>query len=246
VLNRAPGGVKVGCVSPIPEYPEEVILTSTTHATPPLSRTEALRGIYIDFEGRLEGPPVLLGVLWVPRQGRDPRFVQYIVDSRFRSAVSPPRTESRPLERAIELLVRRATDQRRVLIGWSTHEVDVVREHAPGIADQFEAVYRDGKAAAKRWRSRERPDLDIERDERKRKHRLSVYAQLFDYPRPDDLGVKDVGMALGRLRSTVASVDFEHLDDRKKCEWEMVLRHNEFDCRATRHVCVAALDSLGG
>lgn len=228
------------------ENPEEATPTSTRHAAPPLSRTEVRRGIYIDFEGRLEGPPVLLGVLWVPRQGRDPRFVQYVLDSSFRSAVSPPRTEARPLERAIELLVRRAADQRRVLIGWSTHEIDVVRGHAPGIADRFEAVYRDGKAAAKRWRSVERPDLAIEPDERKRKHRLGVYAELFDYPRPDDLGVKDVGMALGRLRSKLASVDFEDLDDGKKHEWEMILRHNEFDCRATRHVCVAALDGLGG
>jgi hypothetical protein len=206
---------------------------------------EARRGIYIDFEGRQTGPPVLLGVLWVSRQRREPRLVRYVVDPGFRSAAAPPRTQVRPLSRAIELLVKRATDQGRLIIGWSSHELDIVQNFCPEMADRFETVYRDSKRVAKRWRSIKQPDLDIERDERKRKHRLDAYAAIFGLPRPMDLGLKDVGMALGRIGSALESSDFGRIADRRKLEWEMILRHNEFDCRATRHVCISGLEALG-
>jgi hypothetical protein len=170
--------------------------------------------------------------------------VQYVVDPHFASVATPPTTQIRLLDRAIELLVKRAENQNRVLIGWSSHECAIVREYCPLLADRFEAVYCDGRQTAKRWRRIVRPDLHIERDERKRKHRLDVYAAVFGFSRPEDLGVKDVGMALGRLRSALESTDFRQLSARRKREWELILKHNEFDCRAARHVCLSAIEAI--
>src|SRR5665811_717709 len=96
----------------------------TDHARPfrHLTEAEALRALYVDFEGEKDRPPVLLGV---HRRGRGARpYVQQdVVDEVFEGLV--PRYL--PLLDAVDNVVRRAEDGARRIVSWSEHDLNVVR-----------------------------------------------------------------------------------------------------------------------
>ena len=97
-------------------------MTDQSKSFKQLSAAEALRALYIDFEGRKDEAPVLLGV---HRRGRGSRpYVQQdVVDETFAGLV--PRYL--PLRDCVENVVRRAEHGDRRIVSWSQHDLDVVR-----------------------------------------------------------------------------------------------------------------------
>jgi len=165
----------------------------TTRALTP---TQAARAVTIDFEGLTDHRPVLLGSLWIEGRGTDPARIVFRHDhleKPFRSLAGVAdlagyhRYESQRsnLERAIGALVDRAERQRRLIIGWSHHEVQIVREYLPtALADKFESLYRDAKATARRWTT-----ARIQTGQRHRsseRHTLVQYMDTFGMARPVD------------------------------------------------------------
>src|SRR4051794_23508793 len=104
-----------------------------------LSAAEAMRALYIDFEGGRDKPPVLLGI---HRRGRGDRpFVhQVVVDPTFADLGIP----SMSLRAAVAIAVVRAEAGDRRLISWSEHDLKVVRTLAgqdPRLVERFEDRY---------------------------------------------------------------------------------------------------------
>jgi hypothetical protein len=96
----------------------------TDHARPfrHLTGAEALRALYVDFEGEKDTPPVLLGV---HRRGRGARpFVQQdVLDEGFAGLAG----SCLSLHDAVEKVVRRAEHGARRIVAWTEHELRVVR-----------------------------------------------------------------------------------------------------------------------
>jgi hypothetical protein len=200
---------------------------------------EARRAIFLDFEAETGEPPAVLGTLWVSRQGQEPMFRQYVVDPSLRR-LSSPTLVSGSLAGQVRSLIGRAERQHRVLVGWSGHELEVVRAWCPELAPAFEALYRDAKTPAKAWGRL--TGLRPAKDARKRRHRLVAYEAAAGFVRDDALGGKEMAEAIRRVR---ASIDGGVEPSQKRlARWERMLAHNEQDCRATRAVTLRALEDL--
>ena len=120
------------------------------HRIDRLSAADALRALYIDFEGNKDRPPVLLGVHRVGR-GEHPHVQQDVTDPLFDGLV--PRYL--PLLDAVRNVVVSAEHKDRMIVAWTQHELDVVRRGCaedPDLVERFEARYvnrlRRGEALA--------------------------------------------------------------------------------------------------
>jgi hypothetical protein len=141
---------------------------------PRLTLVQARHAIYIDFEGRKNEAPAVLGTLWMrSSRSAEPSTLQYVLDRGLARANLPGATAT-PLPGELNSLLRRCRKQDRVLVGWSLHEVNKVREFVPELADEFDALYRDAKSVAKAWRSLLHPELQPPHEALQPKHRLTV------------------------------------------------------------------------
>lgn len=214
---------------------------------PLLTTDEARRAIYLDVEGRPYEAPVVLGTLWVSRQGQDPMLRRHVVDPAFAPAAVATGLGRSSLRGEIRSLVSRAERQHRVLVGWSEHEVRVVRAFAPEFTDSFDDRYRDARALARRWRKKVHPDYEVIRDARGRKHSLTAYLSLAGYDLPPEYVGGRVGKTIRALREALeVEGSYDAVRPKLQARWLEVLGHNEHDLRATRAICLAALDELAG
>ena len=205
-------------------------MSSATRRFRILSSAEALRALYIDFEGEKDKPPVLLGA---HRRGRGATpFVHFVVvDQAFASLLEPATW----LRDAIENIVRRAEHRDRRIVAWSEHELGVVRKLCaddPDLVARFEARFANARAVAERWRNKchdgDRPDPG----------RLVDYLGLIGYPLPDEAVGGGVGETIRLIR--------DRLDrglpptDGQRARWSRLLEHNRHDCVGMRKVCLRA------
>jgi hypothetical protein len=204
---------------------------------------QARRAIYVDFEGRKNEEPAVLGTLWMPSsRSLEPTALQYVLEGGLARAKLPGVTPT-PLQGELKSLLRRCRKQDRVLVGWSLHEVNKVREFVPELAEAFDALYRDAKSSAKAWRSTLHPDLLPPHEAVQPKHRLTVYAAWTQCLR--DSGEKQIGETIGRLRNAVsAGRSYEELSANLQARWQALLVQNMDDCLMTRDVALHVLEDL--
>jgi hypothetical protein len=199
-----------------------------------LSADEALRALYIDFEGEKDRSPVLLGV---HRRGRGPRpYVHaYFVDEAFAvfgdTALSP--------HDAIARVVRRAEARDRKIVAWSTHELDIVRgfrDVDPELVTRFEARFVNALALAKYWRNK------LQGGAKPAVGRLPDYLAMIDYAVPDEGLGGDVGETIRAIRTTLARDRTPTAHQRER--WRRLLEHNRHDCIGMRRLCIQATREL--
>lgn len=195
-----------------------------------LTADEALRALYIDFEGRKDQPPVLLGTL---RRSRGPRpHVQHdIVDARFGALGSRAMT----LRDAVENVVRRAERGDRRIVSWSEHDLRVVRSMSAEDSDlvaRFERRYANARQVAQRWRNK------IHDGSKPAVGTLGEYLALIGYAVPVEGAAGNVGETVRILRKQLDSdrpVTRRHLE-----RWADLLEHNRHDCAGMKRVCLRA------
>ncbi len=205
-------------------------MTDRAHPFGRLSAAEALRALYIDFEGGKDRPPVLLGI---HRRGRGSRpYVQQdVVDETFAGLV--PRYL--PLHDAVENTVRRAEKGDRRIVAWSEHELDVVKTLAgedPELVARFEARYANARAFSEYWRNK------LHGGDKPESGRLADYLALIGYPVPDDAEAGHVGATIRDLRPRLARG--LPLTAPQQARWDRLVEHNRFDCAGMRAVCLRA------
>jgi hypothetical protein len=200
-----------------------------------LSLDEARHALYIDFEGRKDQAPVVLGVLRRRGRGQRPWVQQVIVDETFASLG----LSTLSLGAAVEAVVMRAERRDRRIVSWSEHDLEVVRtlrEEAPELVERFEARYANALAVAKRWRTlaydRKRPEDG----------RLVSYLALIEYVVPDEAVGGDVGETIRIMRPRLESA--QPLTERHWKRWNDLLEHNRHDCAGMKRVCVLAAAEL--
>lgn len=199
-----------------------------------LSTADALRALYIDFEGQKDQPPVLLGVLRRGGKGSTPFVHHDVVDEAFASLGMPAIS----LRDAVEKAVLRAEHGDRRIVSWSQHDLEVVRtlrDDAKLIA-RFESRYANALSIAKRWRNR------LYDGAKPASGRLGDYLALIGYPVPEDAAPGHVGESIRVLR---------HRLERglspttaQQARWNRLVEHNRHDCAGMRRVCIRATTEL--
>lgn len=197
-----------------------------------LTHAEALRALYIDFEGEKGRVPALLGV-HRRGQGDRPHVEQDLIIGTFASADRDTATDA--LERSVRKLVQRAESGDRRIVAWSEHELMVIRrdlsEH-PRLIDRFEKRFANARVIARRWRNKchdgTKPPTAS----------LPDYLELLGYKVPDDAVGGDVGATLRDIRKRF---DQGKLPTPGQVErWERLIEHNRHDCIGMRKVCLTA------
>lgn len=201
-----------------------------------LSAAEALRALYIDFEGEKDKPPVILGV---HRRGRGARpYVNVdVVDETFASLAA----SSRSLDDAVATVVRRAEYGDRRLVSWTEHDLRVVRtlqDKDPDIVARFEDRYTNARLVARRWRNK------LHGGDNPESGRLVDYLALIGYPVPDEAAAGHVGETIRVLRRRLEQG--LQLTANQRAHWERLVEHNRHDCAGMRRVCLRATQELEG
>lgn len=199
-----------------------------------LSTAEALRALYIDFEGEKDKPPVLLGV---HRRGRGARPFVYVdvVDETFSGLAA----SSRSLRHAVANVVQRAEHGDRRIVSWREHDLNVacaLRDEDPDMVARFEARYANARLIARRWRNKchggDNPDNG----------RLVDYLALVGYQVPDEAIAGQVGETIRVLRHRLKQGLAFTANQRAR--WERLVEHNRHDCVGMRKVCLLATQEL--
>ena len=209
-------------------------MTDPENAFRRLSAAEALRALYIDFEGEKDKLPILLGVLRRAGKGSTPFVHQDVVDEAFASLGVPAIS----LRDAVGKAVLRAEHGDRRIVSWSQHDLEVVRtlrDDAMLIA-RFESRYANALSVAKRWRNK------LYDGAKPASGRLGDYLALIGYPVPEDAAPGHVGESIRVLR---------HRLERglppttaQEARWKRLVEHNRHDCAGMRRVCIRATTEL--
>jgi hypothetical protein len=203
-----------------------------------LSAAEALRALYVDFEGEKDKPPVLLGV---HRRGRGarPYVHSHLLDpdfARFGTVVS--------LRDAVRNVVMRAEKRDARIVAWTEHELKVVRTLSDDDADlvgRFEARFANAKRVAERWRNR------LHGGDKPADGRLASYLARFGYDVPSEGAPGDVGETIRTLRPRLARGQAPTASQAER--WRRLVEHNRHDCIGLRRLTLRAtaeLDSADG
>lgn len=210
-------------------------MTDPAKAFKRLSAADALRALYIDFEGQKDQPPVLLGVLRRGGKGSTPFVHQDVVDEAFASLGVPTMS----LRDAIEKVVFRAERGDRRIVSWSQHDLEVVRtlrDDDPELIARFESRYANALSVAKHWRNK------LHGGAKPASGRLADYLALIGYPVPQDAAPGKVGETIRvlchRLEQGLP------LTTAQQARWKRLVEHNRYDCAGMRRVCVRATMEL--
>ncbi len=203
-----------------------------------LKADEAREAMYLDFEGRIERPPVLLGVV----AGEERRLRQVVLEPTFAPAAGRWNLELMPMTRIVEEIVHRAEHEDRLLVGWSHHEERVVRALCPGeLTERFSARYVSAIETARRWRRRTYPQAGRLPDG----NRLAAYLKLIGYPVAPAHGAGRTGDTLRILGEAFdQGRAWEDLPGRRKARWANLLRHNGADILGLRELCLVATGAV--
>lgn len=221
-----------------------------------LKSAEIGTAIYLDFEGpgRSPGadsapPPWFVGILDPLDAEQDPRIV--VFDPVLQIAGNATGCERGNLRQTLLELIERAELGDRVLVAWSTRELEVARTTL-GTKDfeRFAARYRNAISLCRRWARVCHPEWKFRsgtrgNGSRLRKNALSNYAEALGLRWDSGSGP---GITAGQIRYAREQLakkgTFEAMTAVSKGKWTKALKHNRLDLEIMRKVCVAASGEL--
>jgi hypothetical protein len=195
-----------------------------------ISQNEAERAIYIDFEGFEDASPSLLGIL----VGES--FEQVVFDNRLSLAAKAKRLPSETLQECISRLQTRSTAESRLIIAYSQHEKNVIRNFANV---DLTGSYRDARMILKRWKNSCHRHAPISG------WGLKDFFTFMNYPRGTYLGERKT---TSRLKAVADMLEkkgsYELLTPVVKAKWTKLLEHNKIDCMGMRDLILHAAKEL--
>lgn len=208
----------------------------TRTATRRIKPGEALAGIYVDFEGRKNGDPVLLGILWnAERNGTGPWSIEQVVmDPEMQEVdeATGATCTALSIEAAISSVLDRSDAERRHLISWSEHDRNILKR----ISGDRAFRYRNAIRTARGWRYREETAgtiTDSPQNDDAQRNALRRYETFIGYDRPAER--YDVGDSIRYIRE-LKSVTPGAVD-----RWNTILIHNRHDLLAMRDITFTVL-----
>jgi hypothetical protein len=223
----------------VPLGPHETQHVPRWHYSNRITKREANRAIYFDFEGRMNEPPALMDVYaggWFRHFVFDRDFGPLIKASR----AAGERVFRRRIADAVEKqLLKPAETEDRRLVAFSEHELRSIHSSAgPEMAARVAPRFLNARAFAAAWVNRDRRDLR----EQLESATLENFARIcgFEWPAEYELEPAD---AIKRLRGRLATASKRRRPvGRGSVElWARLLGYNRHDCLATKHIVLRAL-----
>lgn len=199
-----------------------------------LTRQEANRALYFDFEGRKDEPPFLMGVLG-PGGTRQFVFDEGLGPLMRWSREGGHRVCGRRLEVAIhEGVLGPAEAEDRRIVAFSEHELNVIARYVSAdAANRITSRFLNARKFLASWIGREHPEL--------RRggfpSTLADYIELLQFEWPDD--DLEPAYAVAHLRKQCLTAQQSRTE--AITLWDRLLRYNALDCEATRHCVLRAL-----
>jgi hypothetical protein len=187
----------------------------------------------MDFEGNMDKPPTLLGVL--ERSAEANTFHQYILEDVFAPLAQSekhPQLRVDSLDNILKNIDIRH-GQSAAIYAWSSREQTAIDEllFDAKLATQWHDRIIDAKQLAKRWARIRFPNHQFEKKEFRGRHTLDQYLNLIDYRVPTVHGAGKTGARLRLLRETLINGQiYETWPPSKKRYWTNLLAHNMHDC----------------
>ena len=96
-----------------------------------ISKDEAKSAIYLDFEGNKDKPPSFAGTVI------DGEYQGTFLEEEFKSVARHRKMFLQDLPDFTAKLLRTAETEKRIIIAWSTHELDFLSESYPNIEEYY-------------------------------------------------------------------------------------------------------------
>lgn len=205
-----------------------------------LTPEEARRALYIDFEGRKDQAPVLLGCAHRAGRGAKPWVWQAVTAPLFEPLTeADDAVELLPLPAAVERILHRAEAKGRLIVAWSEHELDVVQTYCPQHLVRFEARYVNARALAVYWRNA------CHGGRKPAANDLPSYLGLISYEMPVGAGPGRAGETIRRVGKALEKGNgLAGLTDDQRRRWQQLRDHNLHDCHGMKKVCVTAAEEI--
>jgi hypothetical protein len=185
-----------------------------------ISREEARRAIYVDFEGFKDKSPCIIGILV------EGVLEQVVLDRRLFAAAVASRCRQASIEAVAGEFMTRCRSEGRRLVGYSQHERRMFWQYA-GI--DFVEEYRDARMIANRWWNKCRKGV-VRVD-----NTLKSYLEAIGYPMPASLGT---GNTTARLQAVIEMLGrrlrYPDLTPCVQAKWRDLLAYNRHDCRGMK------------
>jgi hypothetical protein len=200
---------------------------------PRITPEELTSALFVDYEGNMQRDPTLLG--WRV----DGITHGAIVDPDFAPCAHRWRAKKIFLHshRAlVRELITQVSDERRVVIGWSEHDLKLMQALLPPKEqDRLTLLYRNAVKTARSWHARHE-------NRRAPTGELAYFCQLLGFPVPQAYGAGRVGQALRLIRGQLLEGrDYPDLTRRARASWAVVVKHNALDLQAMEFVLHAML-----
>jgi hypothetical protein len=201
-----------------------------------LTAEEARRALYIDFEGRKDEAPVLLGCAHRAGRGEKSWVWQAVTDPLFEPLTRvDDDIELLALADAVARILQRAEAKDRLIVAWSEHELDVVKTYCPEHLARFEARLVNARSFAVYWRNA------CHGGQRPATNTLADYLALIDYEVPDAARPGRAGETIGLVAKALAKGQgIAAMTDNQRRRWQDLRAHNLHDCHGMKRVCVQA------
>ena len=238
--------------------------------SPSLTHTQAVRALYIDFEGGQNLPPSFLGIR--THKGGVDSFEQVVTEEALaptlnldsktwhewpeiylkihevrRTHVAATRRAD-TLEGIAESLTRRAEQEDRRIISWSSHERDVIlaiETLDETVKHSFSARWLDARLIAREWKRKTHPGVVFDKFSGRGRHRLHAYMQLVGYQLPSYFGDRQAAARIDYVRQQLArKKSAAALTAVANAKWTKVLDYNWHDCNGMREVTLRAAKDL--
>ena len=201
--------------------PERDAVSSSPMSTQPL--------VYIDFEGRKEKPPVLLGELW--KDGDREEFFQSILDEQLATArVARRHLKVDALEVVVRRLLDRARRENRLIVAWSNHEKEMIRKFAELTDPELsvlESCYVNAIRPARPWRRALVPEWHPEEETLK-----GYFAATAFQPTLSQRVNREPARWIEHTQDRIAATgSYRKVGATVKRDWQNLLTYNEDDCR---------------
>ena len=219
--------------------------------TKSISREEAQRAIYLDFEGNKDQPPSFAGTVI------DGTYRATFLEEIFKPAATSKKLFLQDLSGFAEKILRCAQNENRAVVAWSKYELGFMIEPTP----EIEPLYRDAnKLVLKFFKDQRRRTVKKLNNQikeakaeglwRNNKVGLKDLLQLdyVDYKYPKHLKSFSPGAALSKLRDQLIKKGgvYNKITPSAKRAFSNLITYNEHDCHGMAHMIKYVFDRRPG
>ncbi len=191
-----------------------------------ISSAEAIRAIYIDFEGFIKETPSLIGI------SIDAKFEQVVLVQELKLAAEAKGLRAVTGYDLVNELIELAKKENRRIVAFSTHEINKCNEYYKLDLSPF---YCNANTVAKKWKRKAFPE------HKDRLKGLKDYLSFIHYERGLYLGERQSTQRIDSVRKMLAKKgSYESLTSTVKAKWTKLLEHNEIDVLGMKALVIKA------